>query len=65
MDRPELTPIHEPERSVNPVPRRLSDPSAARELIGFQSSIGVEDGLRELVAWWQVQVAEADKRGAA
>jgi UDP-glucose 4-epimerase len=65
MNRPKLTPIHEPERSINPVPRRLCDPRAARELIGFQPLIGVEDGLRELVGWWRLQFVENKERGAA
>src|SRR5262245_47761720 len=47
-----LTPEHGPERKVNPVPRRLADISQARELIGYQPSISLADGLKTLVAWW-------------
>lgn len=44
-----------PERKVNPVPRRLADVSAAREKLGFEATVGLEDGLRDLVAWWKSQ----------
>jgi UDP-glucose 4-epimerase len=44
-----------PERKVNPVPRRLADVSAAREKLGFVAKVGLEDGLRDLVAWWKTQ----------
>lgn len=44
-----------PERKVNPVPRRLADISAAREKLGFVAQVGLEEGLRDLVAWWKSQ----------
>jgi len=44
-----------PERKVNPVPRRLADISKAKQLLGFQASISLEDGLRRLVTWWQAE----------
>ncbi len=44
---------HGPDRPVNGVVRRLADVSAAREDLGFVTSVGLEQGLRELVAWWQ------------
>jgi UDP-glucose 4-epimerase len=47
-----------PERAVNKVPRRLADVSAARERIGFEAQIGLEDGLRRLVEWWRAERAE-------
>lgn len=50
-----LAPEHGPERAVNPVRRRLADVSAARELLGFSAAIGLEEGLRDLVAWWRAQ----------
>jgi UDP-glucose 4-epimerase len=40
-----------PERSVNPVPRRLADVTKAQRLLGFQAKIGLEEGLRRLVEW--------------
>jgi UDP-glucose 4-epimerase len=43
---------HGPERAVNGVVRRLADTTAAREDLGFEATIGLEDGLRQLVEWW-------------
>ncbi len=48
-----LRPEYTPARKVNPVPRRLADISKARRLLGFEPTIGLEDGLRHLVTWWQ------------
>lgn len=42
-----------PERSVNSVVRRLADTSAARRDLGFESTVGLEEGLRRLVTWWE------------
>jgi UDP-glucose 4-epimerase len=44
-----------PERSVNPVPRRLAATDKAERMLGFRSSVPLEQGLRELVAWWRVE----------
>ncbi|WP_116950094.1 NAD-dependent epimerase/dehydratase family protein [Jiangella endophytica] len=44
---------HGPERAVNGVTRRLADTSAARRDLGFEATIGLEDGLRQLVRWWR------------
>ena len=52
-----LKPEYGPERKVNPVSRRLADVSHAREKIGFESQISLEDGLGRLVAWWQANRA--------
>lgn len=46
---------HGPDRVVNGVTRRLADVSAARRDLGFEATIGLEDGLRDLVAWWRPQ----------
>jgi UDP-glucose 4-epimerase len=48
---------HGPERSVNKVPRRLADTTAARERIGFEATVGLEEGLRQLVEWWRAERA--------
>jgi UDP-glucose 4-epimerase len=48
-----LVPVHVPPRRVNPVSRRLASVDAARERLGFRATVGLEDGLRSLVAWWQ------------
>ncbi|MCB8823001.1 SDR family NAD(P)-dependent oxidoreductase [Microvirga rosea] len=65
MGRPGLVPVHEAERAVNPVPRRLSDPSAAQRLIGFRTTLDTEAGVAELVRWWQDQQTEPEIRGVA
>lgn len=44
-----------PERKVNPVPRRLADTSKAKQMIGFEAQVQLEEGLRDLVAWWKAQ----------
>jgi UDP-glucose 4-epimerase len=46
-----------PERSVNKVPRRLADTSLARERLGFEALVGLEEGLSRLVAWWRAEQA--------
>ena len=55
MDRLGLSPEFAPERSVNPVPRRLASTAKAKQLLGFQATIPLEEGLRELVDWWRVE----------
>jgi len=42
-----------PERAVNPVPRRLAGTEKARRLLGFEATIALPEGIRELVAWWR------------
>jgi UDP-glucose 4-epimerase len=49
----DLQPEYGPERRVNPVPRRLADVTRARRRLGFSARWSLEDGLRDLVAWWQ------------
>jgi UDP-glucose 4-epimerase len=44
---------HAPERKVNPVPRRLASTEAAASRLGFRAEVGLEEGLRRLVEWWQ------------
>lgn len=44
---------HGPERAVNGVTRRLADTTAARVDLGFEATVGLEEGLRELVEWWR------------
>lgn len=48
-------PEYGPERKVNPVQRRLADVSKAKRLLGFETSVPIEEGLRRLVAWWQAE----------
>ena len=44
-----------PERAVNKVSRRLADTSRARDCIGFEAQVGLEEGLTRLVDWWRVE----------
>jgi UDP-glucose 4-epimerase len=53
MGRPDLRPVFGPERKVNAVTRRLADTDSAERRLGFRASIGLEEGLRDLVAWWR------------
>jgi UDP-glucose 4-epimerase len=46
---------------VNPVSRRLADTSKAKQMIGFESTIGLEEGLRRLVSWWQSEKKKESK----
>jgi UDP-glucose 4-epimerase len=57
MGRGGLTPEFAPERSVNPVPRRLASTAKAEELLGFRSTIPLEQGLNQLVAWWRSELS--------
>ena len=49
--RPEFV----PERSVNPVPRRLASTGKAERLLGFRASVPLEQGLADLVKWWRAE----------
>jgi UDP-glucose 4-epimerase len=42
-------------RGVNAVTRRLADVSRAAERLDWKAEVGLEDGLRRLVAWWREQ----------
>jgi UDP-glucose 4-epimerase len=44
-----------PARAVNGVTRRLADTSAATRDLGFTAEIGIDEGLRRLVAWWRAE----------
>jgi nucleoside-diphosphate-sugar epimerase len=44
-----------PPRGVNGVTRRLADVSLASERLGWEAEIGLDEGLRRLVAWWRAQ----------
>jgi UDP-glucose 4-epimerase len=49
----DLQPEYGPERSVNPVSRRLADTCKAEQLLGFKARVNLEDGLSQLVDWWR------------
>jgi nucleoside-diphosphate-sugar epimerase len=44
-----------PERSVNPVPRRLASTAKAERLLGFKAEMPLHKGLRDLVDWWRAE----------
>jgi UDP-glucose 4-epimerase len=48
-----------PERKVNAVPRRLADVSKARRMLGLEARVGLEEGLRRLVNWWNEERSKA------
>ncbi len=50
---PEMEPVYGEARKVNGVLRRCASTAHARELIGFEAEVGLEEGLRELVAWYR------------
>jgi UDP-glucose 4-epimerase len=47
-----------PERAVNKVSRRLAETGRARDLLGFEAKVGLEEGLGRLVDWWRAERAE-------
>jgi UDP-glucose 4-epimerase len=49
-----LQPEYGPERTVNPVSRRLADTSKAERVLGFKAQISLEEGLSQLVEWWRI-----------
>jgi UDP-glucose 4-epimerase len=51
MGKQQVRPTFLPERTVNPVPRRLGDVRKAEQLLGFCSEVSLEEGLDHLVAW--------------
>jgi UDP-glucose 4-epimerase len=51
----DLVPVHGEARKVNAVTRRLADITAARQRLGWQPEIGLDEGLRGLVEWWRAE----------
>lgn len=47
-----------PARTVNAVSRRLADVTAAHRRLGWKAEVGLEEGLRRLVAWWRAERQE-------
>jgi UDP-glucose 4-epimerase len=50
-----MTPEFGPNRSINPVPRRLASTGKAERLLGFRATLPLEQGLADLVKWWRVE----------
>nr|WP_252393867.1 NAD-dependent epimerase/dehydratase family protein [Candidatus Rhodoblastus alkanivorans] len=59
MGRRGMVPEFAPERSVNPVPRRLASTGKAERLLGFRASASLDKGLGDLVKWWRAERAAA------
>jgi UDP-glucose 4-epimerase len=59
-----IEPQYEPARKVNAVTRRLADMRKAEQLLGFKTEISLEEGLRELIGWWQRERASAGGEAA-
>lgn len=51
----DLQPQYGAERKVNPVQRRLADIRKAKDLLGFEAQVSLEQGLGQLVHWWREQ----------
>ena len=54
-----------PERAAAKVSRRLASTRSAREQLGFEAEVGVEEGLRRLVDWWRAERASVEPVPAA
>lgn len=61
VGREDVEPAFLPERSVNPVPRRLADTSKAARLLGYTAQVGLADGLCRLVNWRRAALAETTR----
>jgi UDP-glucose 4-epimerase len=61
--RPDLQPVLEAPRKVNPVTRRQASVERAKEVIGFQTRTDVATGLRQLVEWHASLALETTKAG--
>ncbi len=57
-------PQHHEARTVNGVTRRLADTGKAERLLGFKAETPIEEGLRDLVAWWRLKTALAGGQAA-
>jgi UDP-glucose 4-epimerase len=60
-----LSPEFGPPRAVNGVTRRLADISAARDRLGWTPRIGLDEGLRDLVVWWEGERATVGRVSAS
>jgi nucleoside-diphosphate-sugar epimerase len=55
----DLSVEHGPARAVNGVTRWLADTRRARERLGFEAEVDLEEGLTRLVEWWRGEKAGA------
>jgi len=58
MDRPDLEPVFQAPRKVNPVTRRCAGTERARTGIGFQPSVDLREGIRRLIHWYAASTRE-------
>jgi UDP-glucose 4-epimerase len=58
-----LEPEFHPVRTVAPLARRLADTRRAKAEIGFETEVGLDEGLRNLAAWRRAQLAVAEVVG--
>ncbi len=54
-----LAPQHAPARKVNAVSRRLADTQRAKQVLGFEAQLTLDEGLCDLVAWWRQERSAA------
>jgi UDP-glucose 4-epimerase len=48
-----LQPQFAPQRTVNSASRKSGDPTKARAMLGFETEVDLEEGLKRLVSWWR------------
>ena len=48
----DLKPEYVADNTVNPVPRRLADISKAENMLGYQPTVTLQEGLKKLSAWY-------------
>ncbi len=56
-----LEPEFREENSINPVSRRLADISKAENLLSFKPTVSLEEGMKELSAWYFEKIKSAQK----
>ena len=56
---------HGPERTLTAVPRRLADTRRAKERLGFEARVTLDEGLRQLVSWWAGQTGWKQRAAVA
>lgn len=54
-----VAPQHAPARKVNAVSRRLADTRRAKQILGFEAQLTLDEGLRDLVNWWRQERSAA------
>jgi UDP-glucose 4-epimerase len=52
VNNSDLKPVFHDANTVNPVSRRLADISKAKSMLGFEPTIALNDGLKELSDWY-------------